>query len=125
MYGITVRRDFMAQHYLTVPNPGQEGTRHSHHYEVEVQLEGAKLNDYGYLVNIDDVNEFLDAIEERYRDATLNDLAEFQGKNPSVEYFAEVIANRFQAEISAPLVDRVRVRVWEDDVAAASFEEAT
>lgn len=125
MYGITVRRDFMAQHYLTVPNPGPEGTRHSHHYEVEIQLEGAELNDYGYLVNIDDVNEFLDAIEERYRDATLNDLAEFQGKNPSVEYFAEAIANRFQAEISAPLVDRVRVRVWEDDVAAASFEEAT
>lgn len=124
MYGVTVRRDFFAQHYLTVPNPGPEGTPHTHHYEIEIHLRGGGVDDHGYLVDIDAVNQFLDTIEDRYRDTLLNDLAEFRGDNPSVEAFAAIVAERFQTDVAAPLVDHIRVRVWEDDAAAGSFEEA-
>ncbi|MFT4881103.1 MAG: 6-pyruvoyltetrahydropterin/6-carboxytetrahydropterin synthase, partial [Salinirussus sp.] len=40
MYTTTVRTDFVAQHYLTVPDPGPEGEPHSHHYEVELEFRG-------------------------------------------------------------------------------------
>ena len=70
MYQLMVRRDFVAQHYLTVPNCGPENEWHSHHFEMEVVLEGEELNQHGYLVDIVDVEETLDALVDRYRDAT-------------------------------------------------------
>ncbi|MDY6818129.1 MAG: 6-carboxytetrahydropterin synthase [Halobacteriales archaeon] len=121
MYAVTVRRDFIAQHFLTVPNPGPEGELHSHHFEVEVELAGPSLNEYGYLVDIDQVNGVLDEIESRYRDATLNELPEFEGRNPSVEHFARIIAGRFDDGIDTDPIDTIAVTVWEDQTAAATY----
>ncbi|MEF8757322.1 MAG: 6-carboxytetrahydropterin synthase, partial [Halobacteriales archaeon] len=42
-YELTVTRDFVAQHFLTVPDPGPEGVRHSHHFTVEVRFGGSEL----------------------------------------------------------------------------------
>lgn len=121
MYAVTVRRDFIAQHFLTVPNPGPEGELHSHHFELEVALDGPSLNEYGYLVDIDQVNGVLDDIESRYRDATLNDLPEFEGRNPSVEHFARIIADRIDEAIDTDPINAIAVTVWEDQTAAATY----
>ena len=43
MYTVAVRRDFIAQHYLIGGDWGAENELHSHHYQAEVQLEGAEL----------------------------------------------------------------------------------
>ncbi|NBC84889.1 MAG: 6-carboxytetrahydropterin synthase, partial [Bacteroidetes bacterium] len=40
MYELMVRRDFIAQHYLTVPDAGPENEWHSHHFTIEVELQG-------------------------------------------------------------------------------------
>lgn len=124
MYAVTVARDFVAQHYLTVPDPGPEGELHSHHFEAEVRVEGEELNEYGYLIDIDEVQAALDALEDRYRDATLNDLPEFDGLNPSVEHFARFFADRFLDRVDAAAVDRIEVTMWEDETAAATYERA-
>jgi 6-pyruvoyltetrahydropterin/6-carboxytetrahydropterin synthase len=123
MYTVTVSRDFVAQHWLTVPDPGPEGELHSHHFEVDVRLEGEHLDEYGYLVDIDDVEAALDRLEGRYRDATLNELPEFDGFNPSVEHFSRLFAKRFLAHLDTGGVDRIEVTMWEDESAAASFAE--
>lgn len=78
-YELTVTREFIAQHFLTVPDPGPEGEIHSHHFTVEARFAGPSLNEYGYLLDIDDVNVVLDDLEERYRDTLLNELPEFEG----------------------------------------------
>ncbi|HHP7237248.1 6-pyruvoyl trahydropterin synthase family protein [Longibacter sp.] len=121
MYELMVRRDFMAQHYLTVPDAGPENEWHSHHFTIEVELQGEKLNKYGYLVDIDDVKRSLDNIENRYRDATLNDLKEFEGRNPSVEHFARFCCQNVLDHIDGGTIDRVTLRIWEDDDAWASY----
>jgi 6-pyruvoyltetrahydropterin/6-carboxytetrahydropterin synthase len=121
MYTVTVVRPLIAQHYLTVPNPGPEGDLHSHHFRLEVELAGTELNEYDYLVDIDEVNAALDAIETRYADETLNDLPEFDGYNPSVERFARVVHERICEEVSTDTVDRLTVTMWEDDVANAAY----
>lgn len=121
MYTVTVTRDFIAQHYLTVPDPGPEGKLHSQHYRFEVTLRGPELNEYNYLVDIDAVKGTLATVEERYADATLNDLPEFEG-NPSVEQFARVVCDRVLEEIHTDGLDAVRVRAWEDEEAAAGYE---
>lgn len=121
MYTVTVTRDFIAQHYLTVPDPGPEGELHSQHYRFEVTLRGPELNEHNYLVDIDAVKAALAAVEARYADATLNDLPEFEG-NPSVEQFARVVCERVLEAVRTDGLDAVRVRAWEDEEAAAGYE---
>jgi 6-pyruvoyltetrahydropterin/6-carboxytetrahydropterin synthase len=119
-YHLTVTRTFVAQHFLTVPNPGPEGTPHSHQFQVEVEFGGQELNEYGYLVDIDAVDELLDRLERRYRDTLLNDLPEFDGLNPSVEHFAQLFGDRVEAELAESTPTHLTVRIWEDDTAWAS-----
>jgi len=122
MYRLSVSRDFVAQHFLTVPDPGPEGKVHSHHFEVAVRLAGPELSEHGYLVDIDAVESALDALEGRYRDALLNDLPEFEGLNPSVEHFARLFGDRLVERVPLKGVTELRVRMWEDGTAWASHE---
>lgn len=122
MYSVTVVDDFVAQHFLTVPDAGPEGTPHSHHFEIELAFRGPELNQYGYLVDIDDVRQILDGLEDRYADELLNDLPEFAGDNPSVERFARVIWERVTDVVTDDPVTTLAVTVWEDDRAAAAYD---
>ncbi|QAU14361.1 6-carboxytetrahydropterin synthase [Halorubrum sp. BOL3-1] len=118
-----VKREFIAQHYLTVPDPEPpEGDVHSHQFTIEVEFAADSLGEYGYLVNINEVETLLDDIEERYRDTLLNDLPEFEGMNPSVERFARIVCDRFCADLPDDNPDEVTVRIWEDDLAWASHQ---
>jgi hypothetical protein len=51
VYTIAVQRDFIAQHYLIGGDWGAENELHSHHYRLELQLEGAALDEHGYLAS--------------------------------------------------------------------------
>src|SRR6056297_81558 len=122
MYATTVLTDFVAQHYLTVPDPGPESVPHSHHFEVELTFRGPALNEYDYLVDIDDAEAALADLVDRYRDALLNDLPEFEGDNPSVERFARVIFDRVTDAVTDETVAELAVTVWEDETAAATYD---
>jgi 6-pyruvoyltetrahydropterin/6-carboxytetrahydropterin synthase len=124
MYSTTVLTEFVAQHYLTVPDPGPEGKPHSHHFEVELTFRGPELNEYDYVVDIDDARAALQALVERYRDQLLNDLSEFEGYNPSVERFARVVFDRVTEIVTDETVTELRVRIWEDETAAATYDAA-
>jgi len=122
MYATTVVTDFVAQHYLTVPDPGPEGVPHSHHFEVELTFRGPELNDHDYLVDIDDAEAALADLADRYRDELLNDLPEFEGDNPSVERFARVVFERVTDAVTDETAAELAVTVWEDDAAAATYD---
>jgi len=121
MYTVAVTRDFVAQHYLIGGDWGAENRRHSHHYRLELQLEGPTLDQHGYLVDIVDIERNLDALVAGYRDQTLNDLPEFAGLNPSIEHFARICCTRLAAAIQAPTVSAITVKLWENDIAWASY----
>jgi 6-pyruvoyltetrahydropterin/6-carboxytetrahydropterin synthase len=119
-HALMVERSFVAQHYLTVPDPGPEGVPHSHQFTLELHFAGPNLGEYGYLVDIDRVKAVLDAVEDRYRDELLNDLPEFDGLNPSVERFARFVGDRVDDALDDPTPEQLTVRLWEDDEAWAS-----
>lgn len=121
MYQLMVKRDLIAQHFLTVPNCGPENEWHSHHFEVEVRLSGPELNDNGYLVDIVDVEEHLDDFVDRYEDSTLNELPEFEDLNPSVEHFARILCTSLNEGLDTSHLNTLTVRIWEDDHAWASY----
>ena len=121
MYTLRVARDFVAQHYLTVPDCGPENEWHSHHFEIELILEGPSLNEHGYVVDIVEVEDLLESRVDRYRDATLNDLPEFDDKNPSIEHFSQIISEYIKRHIDIDPIETMTVRIWEDDSAWASY----
>jgi 6-pyruvoyltetrahydropterin/6-carboxytetrahydropterin synthase len=118
---VAVRRDFIAQHYLIGGDWGAENELHSHHYQVEVRLEGAELDQHGYLVDIVDIEKNLEALVVRFRDCTLNDLAEFEGLNPSIEHFSRIIWSGFTRRLQAVNIQAVTVRLWENEIAWAEY----
>ena len=121
MYTVAVKRDFVAQHSLVGGEWGAENQRHSHHYVVEVQLEGDRLDQHGYLVDIVDIEKNLNELAAYYRDQTLNDLPEFAGLNPSIEHFSRLLCQALAARIRAETLTAVTVKVWENDIAWAAY----
>jgi len=124
MYTVAVKRDFVAQHFLIGGDWGAENQWHSHHYQVEVQLEGTSLNQHGYLVDIVEIEANLEALVDRYRDKCLNELAEFKGLNPSIEHFARLFCKAMAAGIETANMSAMTVQIWENDIAWASYKQA-
>src|SRR3974390_232449 len=121
MYSIAVKRDFVAQHFLVGGDWGEENQRHSHHYQVEVELSGQSLDEDGYLVDIVDIEAHLDALVAHYRDHTPNDLPEFAGLNPSIEHFARIFCKELKKRIKATTLMAVQVKIWETGIAWAAY----
>jgi 6-pyruvoyltetrahydropterin/6-carboxytetrahydropterin synthase len=124
MYSVTVRTDFIAQHYLIGGDWGPENERNSHHYVLELELDGSQLDEHGYLVDIVRVEAALGDIRASYADRLLNDLPEFAGLNPSIEHFARILGQRLARGLAAPNLSSIRVRVWENDVASAAYRQS-
>ena len=121
MYSVSVKRDFIAQHYLIGGDWGAENELHSHHYQAEVQLEGDTLDSHGYLVDIVDIEQSLNALVARYRDHILNDLPEFEGLNPSIEHLSRILCQAMAAQIQAKNINAVTVKLWENEIAWAAY----
>jgi len=121
MYTLAVKRDFVAQHFLIGGDWGAENFWHSHHYQLELQLEGADLNQHGYLVDIVDVEHNLNAVVAYYRDKTLNELPEFANLNPSIEHFTRIVCQTLAGRIKADNLSALVVKIWENEIAWASY----
>ncbi len=119
-YTVSVQRDFVAQHFLIGGDWGAENLKHSHHYVLELQLEGDHLDQHGYLVDIVDIERQLNALVAYYRDQTLNDLPEFAGRNPSIEHFSRILAETLAGRLQASTLTALTVKVWENEIAWAA-----
>ena len=114
MYRLAITRDFIAQHFLIGGDWGSENFKHSHHYNVEVLLRGAALNQHGYLVDIVELQTALTEIIAQFSDHTLNDLKRFAGLNPSLERFAGILHEDLYAKLALKDVS-ISVKLWENE----------
>lgn len=120
-FTVTVRRDFVAQHYLIGGDFGPENEKHSHHYRIELTLSGDRLDSFNYLVDITAIERELDAFTARYRDTTLNDHPEFAEQNPSIELFCRVAWHSIVPNLAAPTIREATVVMHENEIASASY----
>jgi 6-pyruvoyltetrahydropterin/6-carboxytetrahydropterin synthase len=120
-YTVAVERDFIARHKLIGGDWGPENELHGHHYRVELGLEGPELDRHGYLVDIVDIEAVLDGLIASYRDKTLNELPEFKNVNPSIERLAKLFCEAISQHVQASNVSSVTVKIWENQIAWASF----
>jgi len=121
MYTLGVRREFIARHFLIGGDWGPENFPNAHHYILELQLEGRELDQHGYLVDIVDVEKHLDEIVSYYKEQMLNDKPEFAGLNPSIEHFARILTTSLSERIKAKNISALRVVLWENESAWASY----
>ena len=121
MYTLSVRRDFIARHFLIGGDWGPENNPNSHHYILELQLKGEELNQHGYLCDIVEVEKHLGEVVNYYKEQMLNDKPEFEGSNPSIEHFARILATTLNERINAPNITKLKVVLWENESAWASF----
>ena len=122
MYTLAIQRNFIAQHFLVGGDWGAEGQWHSHQYKLEALLEGEDLNEHGFLIDIEEVKNHLDAIVGRFRDKTLNELDEFEGLNPSVENFSRIVCEALDERLDAPNVSAISVKLWVSEHAWAAYD---
>ena len=121
MYSLGVRREFIARHFLIGGDWGPENYPNSHHYTLELVLEGSELDQHGYLVDIVDIEKHLDDVVGYYKEQMLNDKPEFAGLNPSIEHFAQILATTLNERIKAKNITGVKVVLWEHANAWAAF----
>jgi 6-pyruvoyltetrahydropterin/6-carboxytetrahydropterin synthase len=121
-YTLAVKRDFVARHYLVGGDWGAENQLHSHHYWVEVQVEGRELDEHGYLVDLVALEAHLEELVAYFRERTLNELPEFAGMNPSIENLARLLGQDLIRRIQEPL-RALTVKLWENDLAWTAYRE--
>jgi 6-pyruvoyltetrahydropterin/6-carboxytetrahydropterin synthase len=121
MYTLAVRRNFIARHFLIGGDWGAENFPNSHHYILELQLEGSELDQHGYLVDIVDVEKQLDDVVNYYKEQMLNEKTEFTGLNPSIEHFSQILATTLNGKIKAGNISALKVVLWEHENAWAAF----
>jgi 6-pyruvoyltetrahydropterin/6-carboxytetrahydropterin synthase len=122
MYTLGVRRDFIARHFLIGGDWGAENYPNSHHYILELQLEGMELDQHGYLCDILDVEKHLNEIVDIYNEQMLNERPEFADLNPSIEHFARILATSLNERIDAENISKLKVVLWENESAWAAYQ---
>jgi 6-pyruvoyltetrahydropterin/6-carboxytetrahydropterin synthase len=122
MHTLGVKRDFIARHFLIGGDWGAENSPNSHHYILELQLEGKELDGHGYLVDILAVEKHLDELVSYYKDQMLNEKPEFTGLNPSIENFSRILATSLNERIRAANITALRVVLWENESAWAAYK---
>lgn len=123
MYTLAVQRRFEATHHLIGGDWGAENFPHSHPYRLEVRLEGASLNEHGYLVDIVAVEGHLDELMKQFAGSDLNTQPEFAGLNPSLEHFARILCQALAARLNGSGPQAISVQLWESDTAWASYRQ--
>lgn len=121
MYTLGVRREFIARHFLIGGDWGAENFPNSHHYTLELQLEGRELDQHGYLVDIVEVERHLDEVVGMFKEKMLNDCTEFAGLNPSIEHFARILAAMLNERIKANNITALKVVLWENENAWTAY----
>lgn len=124
MYSLTLGRNFEANHYLVGGDWGEENELHSHRYRMELELAGEELNEHGFLVDLVELEQFLERSLSEFEGKTLNDHPAFSGLNPSLEHFSRVLSELIGDTLDPKRVLAITVRLWEDDTAWASFHRS-
>lgn len=121
MYTVSLTKKMIAQHHL--PNEVEpENKKHSHLYKIDISLSGDLLDKNGYLIDINQIDRAFEEILGMYQDKTLNDLEEFNDKNPSLENFSNVLCDKFLERIKFENLKSINVRIWENDDASVSYQ---
>lgn len=123
MYALMLRSIFIAQHFLIGKDFGSENFKHSHRYTFELEVESQHLDEFNYIIDIVEMRKHMEQLISCYHDKTLNELPEFANQNPSLELFCKILWQKFTNHFKFQTDCQITVRLWEDEIAQASYRE--
>ena len=86
MFELTVERDFLATHAITIA--GVPEAPHEHRWRVAVVVGGDSLDADGLLCDFHEIERAIDAVIDPFRDGDLNEIPPFNRLNPTGENVA-------------------------------------
>lgn len=123
MHALRLRKNFIAQHFLIGKNFGSENLLHAHHYRFEMEIEHDQLDEHNFLIDIVELREQIGQLIFYFSDKILNELPEFVDQNPSLELFSKILWQRLSHQFDFPVNSQMTIRLWEDDIAQASYRK--
>jgi len=122
MFQISVLQQFSAAHHLA-QYPGACALMHGHNWEVEVFVEGDRLNDTGILLDFRQLREAVREVVDPLDHSDLNTLEAFKAVNPTSESIARYIFKRLAEQLNCPDYHVARVTVRETPGSMAAYWE--
>ena len=96
---------------------------HGHNYRVEVYVRGRELNEAGLLVDFKDLKAATRRVVDYLDHRNINELPPFDVElNPSAEHLAGYFLHEVARQIDDGRVQVYKVRVWETDTCAATYQ---
>ena len=120
MFELVVGEHFDAAHFLR-GYTGKCAKVHGHTWQVEIRVQGEKLNECGMLVDFAFLKEKLKKIIGTLDHSLINDLDYFTTISPTAENISVYIAHKFQEMMKDVSVKICSVTVWESPRAAAIY----
>lgn len=101
MFSLTVRDHMMIAHSFKGEIFGPAQGLHGATYVVDVTFERHVLDDNDLIVDIGQASDLLKEVLSEFNMKNLDDLQEFEGRNTTTEFMAQVVFNRIAAAIHA------------------------
>ena len=121
-YQVGVVATFNAHHHLAGDfGPAREP--HGHAYRVEAWVTGDQLRGDGTLFDISRLQTGLEDITRALEGRYLNDEPSLAVPNPTAEVVARYFFDRLAVALQGQGLRDLRTRVWESDVACASYAD--
>ena len=121
MYSVAIKKDFKAKHFLPEAK-GEESEIHVHDYSVEIRIYGQELNEKGYLIDLNEVEEHLKSCLNDFEGKVLNELEYFENRLPTIENFAYTFWKKICEGLDKECLTSLEVKLWEKESAFASYE---
>jgi 6-pyruvoyltetrahydropterin/6-carboxytetrahydropterin synthase len=122
MREVMIEMGFSSAHFLRNYR-GKCENLHGHNYRVEVYVRGQRLDNAGMLVDFKDLKAATRRVVDYLDHRNINELPPFDEElNPSAENLAEYFLSEVGREINDDRVQVYKVRVWETDTCAATYQ---
>lgn len=119
---VMIEMGFSSAHFLRNYR-GKCENLHGHNYRVEVYVRGEHLDEAGMLVDFKDLKSATRRLVDYLDHQNINELPPFDKElNPSAENLAQFFFHEVGSEINNDRVQVYKVRVWETDTCAATYQ---
>jgi 6-pyruvoyltetrahydropterin/6-carboxytetrahydropterin synthase len=122
MFSTSIHQPFSSRHFL-LNEPGRESEPHVHDYVLRLTVQGPTLDGNDFLVDIITLHRNLKEVLGTIEGKLLNEMESFHGKNPSLEYLAQVIWYKFEPYLKKTPVTHLSILIFEDKDTSAGYDQ--
>jgi len=122
MYKLNVISEFSSAHRLE----GYQGACHNlhgHNWKVRVGILASQVDDIGMTLDFGVVKQHLNSLMAELDHGYLNEMACFEGMNPTSENIAKYIFNRLSKVLNGDFVRVAEIEIWESERSSMVYFE--